>query len=64
VLVEIFIYAIVQRWEELVLKGCDDPYFSLYNARAFIKLKKDYILGLGDIADFSIVGGHRDARDK
>jgi DNA ligase-4 len=63
-LVEIFARAIVQRWEGLVLKGCDDPYFSPYSVRAFIKLKKDYIPGLGDTADFAIVGGHRDARDE
>jgi DNA ligase-4 len=61
---EIFARAIVQRWEGLVLKGCDDPYFSLNSAKAFIKLKKDYIPGLGDTADFAIVGGHRDARDE
>jgi DNA ligase 4 len=47
-----------------VLKGCDDPYFSLNSAKAFIKLKKDYIAGLGDTADFAIVGGHRDAKDE
>jgi hypothetical protein len=41
-----------------VLKGCDDPYFSLNSTKAFIKLKKDYIAGLGDTADFAIVGVH------
>jgi hypothetical protein len=46
-----------RRWERLVLKGCDDPYFSLNSAKAFIKLKKDYIAGLGDTADFAIVVG-------
>ncbi|KAH6871139.1 hypothetical protein B0T10DRAFT_533639 [Thelonectria olida] len=46
-----------------VLKGCDDPYFSFNGSRPFIKLKKDYIPGLGDTADFAIVGGRRDARD-
>jgi DNA ligase 4 len=61
---EVFAQAIVQRWEGLVLKGSDDPYFSLNSAKAFIKLKKDYIAGLGDTADFAIVGGHRDARDE
>jgi hypothetical protein len=48
----------------LVLKGCDDPYFSLNSAIAFIKLKKDYIASLRDIANFAIVGGHRDAKDE
>jgi hypothetical protein len=47
-----------------VLKGCDNPYFSLDSAKAFIKLKKDYIVGLGDIANFAIVSGHRDAKDE
>jgi DNA ligase 4 len=27
-------------------------------------LKKDYIPGLGDTADFAIIGGRRDARDE
>jgi DNA ligase-4 len=64
VLGKVFAQAIVQRWEGLVLKGCDDPYISLNSAKAFIKLKKDYIPGLGDTADFAIVGGHRDAKDE
>ena len=59
-----FAQAIVQRWEGLVLKRYNDPYFLLNNAKAFIKLKKDYIAGLGDIADFAIVSRHRDAKDK
>jgi hypothetical protein len=37
-----------------VLKGCDDPYFLLNSAKAFIKLKKDYIADLGDTADFAM----------
>ena len=47
-----------------MLKGCDDPYFSLEGSKAFIKLKKDYIPGLGDTADLIIIGGRRDARDE
>jgi DNA ligase-4 len=46
------------------LKGCDDSYFSFNRTKPFIKLKKDYIAGLGDTADFAIVGGRRDARDE
>ncbi|KAH8800850.1 hypothetical protein F5884DRAFT_838055 [Xylogone sp. PMI_703] len=61
---EAFARAITQRWEGFVLKGCDDPYFSFKRAKPFIKLKKDYISGLGDAADFAIVGGRRDARDE
>ncbi|KFA81692.1 hypothetical protein S40288_08085 [Stachybotrys chartarum IBT 40288] len=60
----IFARAIAQRWEGLVLKGCDDPYFSFNQNESFIKLKKDYIPGLGDTADFVIIGGSRDAREE
>ncbi|KIX99541.1 uncharacterized protein Z520_05117 [Fonsecaea multimorphosa CBS 102226] len=56
-----FGYAIEQRWEGLVLKGRRDSYLSpSWNTNA-IKLKKDYIKGLGDAADLCIVGGRRDA---
>ncbi|KAH7115532.1 hypothetical protein EDB81DRAFT_819664, partial [Dactylonectria macrodidyma] len=61
---ETFARAITQRWEGFVLKGCDDPYFSFNGNRPFIKLKKDYIPGLGDTADFVIIGGRRDAADE
>ncbi|KFA53720.1 hypothetical protein S40293_09645 [Stachybotrys chartarum IBT 40293] len=61
---EIFSRAIAQRWEGLVLKGCQDPYFSPNTSKSFIKLKKDYIPGLGDTADFVIIGGSRDAKDE
>lgn len=54
--------AIVKRWEGLILKPCHDPYFwtkghakTKYSS-AWIKLKKDYIPGLGDTADFAIIG--------
>lgn len=59
-----FASAIAQGWEGLVLKGCDDPYFSFNGSVRQIKLKKDYIPGLGDSADMAIVGGRRDARDE
>jgi DNA ligase 4 len=61
---EAFARAITRRWEGFVLKGCDDPYFSFNNASQHIKLKKDYIPGLGDTADFAIIGGRRDAKDE
>jgi DNA ligase-4 len=57
-----FARAITQRWEGLVLKAYDGPYFSLNGSHSHIKLKKDYIPGLGDAADFAIVGGRRDAK--
>jgi hypothetical protein len=44
-----------------VLKGCDNPYFSFHRTKPFIKLKKDHVAGLGDTADFAIVGGRRDS---
>lgn len=63
-----FAESITDRWEGLVLKGCDDPYLpvpdltgrsSVYS----IKLKKDYIAGMGDTVDFAVVGGRYDAKD-
>ena len=55
-------FAFVQRWEGLVLKPADEPYFDLtrpaigrYPSR-WIKLKKDCIKGLGDTADFAVIG--------
>ncbi|KAH7115435.1 hypothetical protein B0J13DRAFT_533337 [Dactylonectria estremocensis] len=61
---EIFAQAITQRWEGFVLKGCDYAYFSFNRSRPFIKLKKDFIPGRGDTADFVIIGGRRDAGDE
>lgn len=58
----IFAKAIAQRWEGCMLKGCDDPYFSMFQKGAnsangrWIKLKKDYIPGLGDTADIALIG--------
>jgi hypothetical protein len=57
-----FAKAISKGWEGFVLKGCDDPYFSLTGPASCIKLKKDYIIGLGDIADLAIIGGRRDKK--
>jgi DNA ligase-4 len=58
----VFARAITRRWEGLVLKAYDGPYFSFNGSQRHIKLKKDYIPGLGDTADFAIVGGRRDAK--
>lgn len=46
------------RWEGFVLKPVDQPYFGLGLSQTgyWIKLKKDYIKGLGDTADFAVVG--------
>ncbi|KAL9578691.1 MAG: hypothetical protein Q9212_005559 [Teloschistes hypoglaucus] len=60
-------HAFAQRWEGLVLKPSNAPYTSLQytagnsNSRCWIKLKKDYIPGLGDTADFAVVGAGYDA---
>lgn len=58
--------AIAGRCEGLILKPCDSPYFSLDNSKGpagkIIKLKKDYISGLGDSADFAVIGARRDLR--
>jgi len=59
--------AFVRRWEGLVLKPYDEPYFDLAKPvrgrypSCWIKLKKDCIKGLGDTADFAVVGGGYDA---
>jgi DNA ligase 4 len=63
-LYQAFAEAIARRWEGFVLKGCIDPYFSFSSAEPFIKLKRDYIPGLGDTADFAIVRGRRSTKDK
>lgn len=63
----LFATAITHRWEGLVLKPSDEPYFGSSQTsndgslRGWIKLKKDYIPGLGDSADFAVVGAGYDA---
>lgn len=62
-----FANGITQRWEGFVLKPCDEPYFNMMEhprddyAGCWIKLKKDYIQGLGDTADFAVVGAGYDS---
>ena len=61
--------AFAQRWEGLILKPSDEPYFNLGKPaqRMFpsrwVKLKKDCINGLGDTADFAVVGAGYDIND-
>ncbi|KAL9085624.1 MAG: hypothetical protein Q9165_007525 [Trypethelium subeluteriae] len=68
-LMEYFAWSITQRWEGLVLKPTDAPYFALYESedtsgfRGFVKMKKDYIDSMGDEADFAVVGASYNARD-
>jgi hypothetical protein len=47
-----------------MLKDYDDPYFLFHGIKSFIKLKKDHITGLRNIANFAIIGGRRDIRDE
>jgi DNA ligase-4 len=60
---------ITERWEGYVLKGCDEPYFTIFSTGEnnslcrWIKLKKDYIPGLGDTVDLAIIGGRYESRD-
>ncbi|KAK4544233.1 hypothetical protein LTR36_004443 [Oleoguttula mirabilis] len=66
-LVEQFAASIAQRCEGLVLKPCGVPYFSLEpnplgQMRSYIKLKKDYMVGLGDDADFAVIGASYNAQ--
>ncbi|OJD16010.1 hypothetical protein AJ78_03802 [Emergomyces pasteurianus Ep9510] len=68
VLKDSFVRAISQRWEGLVLKASEEPYFTIgqqedSNLGHWIKLKKDYITGIGDTADFALVGARYDARE-
>lgn len=60
-------HAFAQRWEGLVLKPSDEAYFSQrrsslnVSTNCWIKLKKDYIPGLGDTLDFAVIGAGYDA---
>lgn len=54
--------AFARRWEGIVLKPLNDPYFRCSSkvshefGSCWIKMKKDYIPGLGDAADFAVIG--------
>ncbi|KAI9662621.1 MAG: hypothetical protein M1821_008788 [Bathelium mastoideum] len=68
-LMEHFAWSITCRWEGLVLKPLDAPYFALHENdgssgyQGFVKMKRDYIDSMGDEADFAVVGASYDARD-
>ncbi|KAL4750077.1 hypothetical protein BDW72DRAFT_194203 [Aspergillus terricola var. indicus] len=65
----LFSRGIAERWEGIILKGCEDPYFPILVEPGvgcegrWIKLKKDYIPGLGDTVDLVLVGAAYNARD-
>lgn len=65
-LVQQFAASNAKRCEGLVLKPCGVPYFSLESTTAyhhsFIKLKKDSINGMGDEADFAVIGASYNAQ--
>ena len=52
--------AFARRWEGLVMKPADESYFGNGSSGAWIKLKKDYIPGLGDTADIAVIGASYD----
>lgn len=60
-------HAFTQRWEGYVLKASDESYFNFAQESTgsyhgcWIKLKKDYITGLGDTADFAVIGAGYDS---
>ena len=61
--------AFAKEWEGIVLKTLDEPFLNLKPQACGsypccrIKLKKDYIAGLGDTADLAIVGAGYKASD-
>ncbi|RDW92822.1 ATP dependent DNA ligase domain protein [Aspergillus mulundensis] len=65
----LFSKGIAERWEGFILKGCEDPYFPILVdcgtscEGRWIKLKKDYIPGLGDTVDLALVGAAYNASD-
>ena len=63
-----FSKSISLRFEGLVLKPYDCPYLALNRPASgfsgFIKMKKDYIPGLGDSTDFAVVGASRDTKEQ
>ena len=61
--------AFTKRWEGYVMKACESGYPGTRNHLTgryhshWIKLKKDYIPGLGDTADFAVIGAGYDAAE-
>lgn len=68
-LVEALATAFAHRWEGYVMKPIDEPYVNLQSQSrtdyrsCWIKMKKDKIPGLGDTADFAVIGARYDAQE-
>lgn len=68
-LIEALANGFARRWEGHVLKPVDEPYVNLqYQSSGeyrscWIKLKKDYIPGLGDTAELAVVGARYDVTE-
>ncbi|MCJ1382849.1 hypothetical protein MMC17_005962 [Xylographa soralifera] len=68
-LTEALANAFARRWEGCVLKPSNEPYVNFLpqtqgdHRCCWIKLKKDYIPGLGDTAEFAVVGAGYDASE-
>ena len=68
-LTEALANAFARRWEGCVLKPTDEPYVNFLPQTpgdyrcCWIKLKKDYIPGLGDTAEFAVIGAGYDASE-
>ena len=58
-----------KKWEGCVLKPCDEPYVNLQPQQngnfssCWIKLKKDYLPGLGDTAEMVVLGAGYDTAE-
>ena len=58
-----------KNWEGCVLKPCDEPYVNLQPQKngefrsCWIKLKKDYLPGLGDTAEMAVLGAGYNAAE-
>lgn len=68
-LVEALATAFAHRWEGYVMKPIDEPYVNLQSQSlgdyrsCWIKMKKDKIPGLGDTADFAVIGARYDGQE-
>ncbi|KAI9712358.1 MAG: hypothetical protein M1820_001571 [Bogoriella megaspora] len=68
-LIREFASSVALRWEGIILRPADAPYFSFSSEsgsskyQGLIKLKRDYFAGMGEEADFAVVGASYKVRD-